>query len=87
MAGCRARIPHRRSFKLLLGLAICVVVVWPALVSQVTSAQEPSKQEPPLPLKRVVLFSSSVGFFEHRGEVEGDRQIEFSFKSSNLVTL
>jgi hypothetical protein len=41
----------------------------------------------PLPLKRVVLFSSSVGFFEHRGEVEGDRQIEFTFKTADINDL
>jgi len=51
------------------------------------SGQEAPKQEPPLPLKRVVMFSSSVGFFEHRGEIEGDRRIEFSFKSSDINDL
>jgi len=40
-----------------------------------------------LPLSRVVLFSSSVGFFEHSGEVEGNRQLEFSFKTSDINDL
>ncbi|MBC7856402.1 MAG: hypothetical protein IAF94_23475 [Pirellulaceae bacterium] len=41
----------------------------------------------PLPLKRVVLFSSSVGFFEHAGEVEGNKQIEFGFKTQDINDL
>jgi len=50
-------------------------------------ADEPAKGGQPLPLKRVILFSSSVGFFEHAGEVEGNRQIEFSFNSSDINDL
>jgi hypothetical protein len=45
------------------------------------------EKEPPLPLKRVVLFSSSVGFFEHAGEVEGNKQIEFAFKTEDINDL
>jgi hypothetical protein len=44
-------------------------------------------KEQPLPLKRVVLFSSSVGFFEHAGPIEGNQQIEFSFKTSDINDL
>ena len=33
------------------------------------------------------MFSSSVGFFEHRGEIEGDRQIEFAFKTADINDL
>ena len=32
-----------------------------------------------LPLKRVVLFSSGVGYFEHAGSVEGDARVELKF--------
>ena len=45
------------------------------------------EKEPPLPLKRVVLFSSSVGFYEHAGEVDGNKQIEFSFKTEDINDL
>ncbi|MGV3606294.1 MAG: hypothetical protein ACO1RA_07785 [Planctomycetaceae bacterium] len=45
------------------------------------------EQQKSLPLSRVVLFSSSVGFFEHSGEVEGNRQLEFSFKTSDINDL
>jgi len=41
----------------------------------------------PLPLRRVVLFSSSVGFYEHAGEVDGNKQIEISFKTEDINDL
>jgi hypothetical protein len=45
------------------------------------------EMQQPLPLKRVVLFSSSVGFFEHAGEVEGNKQFEFAFKTEDINDL
>src|SRR5687768_18028816 len=57
------------------------------LVISSASAQEAAPTEPPLPLKRVVMFSSSVGFFEHRGEIEGNQQIEFTFKTADINDL
>jgi len=57
------------------------------LVAYLATAQEAAPTEPPLPLKRVVMFSSSVGFFEHRGEIEGNQQIEFAFKTADINDL
>ncbi|HUE72927.1 MAG TPA: hypothetical protein VMP01_18725 [Pirellulaceae bacterium] len=45
------------------------------------------EKEQPLPLKRVVLFSSSVGFFEHGGQIVGNQQVEFSFKTADINDL
>lgn len=45
------------------------------------------EMQQPLPLKRVVLFSSSVGFYEHAGEVDGNKQIEFAFKTEDINDL
>ena len=42
---------------------------------------------PDLPLKRVVLFSSGVGFFEHRGDVDGDQTIEMRFDTAAINDL
>lgn len=55
--------------------------------ASLAAAQEAAVTEPPLPLKRVVMFSSSVGFFEHRGEIEGNQQIEFAFKTADINDL
>lgn len=40
-----------------------------------------------LPLKRVVLFSSGVGFFERYGQVSGDARVEMKFKVEEINDL
>jgi hypothetical protein len=65
----------------------CCLIFVTVFAAAAASGQEAVAQEPPLPLARVVLFSSSVGFFEHRGQVEGDRQIEFTFKTADINDL
>jgi prefoldin subunit 5 len=47
------------------------------------ASQEPQK----LPLTRVVLFSSGVGFFQHTGEVTDNARVEFRFKASDINDL
>ena len=40
-----------------------------------------------LPLKRVVLFTSGVGFFQREGEVTGDASVELSFRTEQINDL
>ena len=40
-----------------------------------------------LPLTKVALFSSGVGFFEHDGEVTGDAQVDLQFKVQDIDDL
>lgn len=40
-----------------------------------------------LPLEKVVLFTSGVGYFQHGGRVTGDTTVEMSFKSENVNDL
>ncbi len=40
-----------------------------------------------LPLKRVVLFSSGVGFFEHAGQVEDDAKVQMKFNVEDINDL
>ena len=40
-----------------------------------------------LPLKRVVLFSSGVGFFEHSGKVQNDATVEMKFNVDQINDL
>jgi hypothetical protein len=37
-----------------------------------------------LPVKRVVLYKSGVGYFEHLGRVQGDEQVHIDFTSAQL---
>lgn len=66
-------------------LAACfVLLAWPVSAQEKKEAPDGAQ---PLPLNRVVLFSSSVGFFEHGGTVEGNQQIEFTFKADDINDL
>ena len=49
------------------------------------AADEPSTAE--LPVTRVVLFNSGVGFFEHRAEVDGDAKVELKFNVDDINDL
>ena len=49
------------------------------------SAAEAAAAE--LPLEKVVLFTSGVGYFQHGGKVTGDATVEMSFKAENVNDL
>jgi len=75
---------------LLASLAVLVVgtLAWgqqpgPAVLG--AAAGKPGSAN--LPLKRIVLFSSGVGFFEHRGELVDDAQVELRFRTENINDL
>lgn len=40
-----------------------------------------------LPLDRIVLFNSGVGFYEHRAEIEGDARVDLKFNVENINDL
>ena len=47
---------------------------------------EPSSQESPaakLPVRRVILYKTGVGYFEHLGQVRGDQQVRVDFTCSD----
>ena len=60
----------------------CVVLFFAAVAA---AAEGP--KEATLPLKRVVLFSSGVGFFEHAGEVKDDAKVQMKFKTGEINDL
>lgn len=85
---------------LLICLAMSAMPLAASLADEGATPKQPAQEKPgnekanngkpaesPVKLKRVVLFSSSVGFFELGGEVEGNRQIEFDFKTDDLNDL
>ncbi|GHV85658.1 hypothetical protein AGMMS50230_12660 [Spirochaetia bacterium] len=59
------------SMRKVIGLASCVSV------SAVLGAQAPAGTD--LPVKRIALFSSGVGYFEHSGSVSGAALLSLSF--------
>lgn len=65
-----------------LGRAACALL---ALLVSTTVFAESTKH--PLPIRRVVLFTSGVAFVEHRGEVEGSATIDFDFHVDDINDL
>ncbi|MGD0515931.1 MAG: hypothetical protein ABSA26_00210 [Thermoguttaceae bacterium] len=67
---------------------ICTVTLLIAATINATAlaaAEEPKNTN--LPLKRVVLFNSGVGFFEHSGKVNGNATVEMKFKTDQINDL
>ena len=76
---------HPLVAALLHPLLALVVGCFLATLQSLPAAAEPLVSE--LPLERVVLFTSGVGFFRHGGNVTGDTTVEMSFKAENINDL
>ncbi len=63
--------------RVIAGLACCLAV-------SSAFADEPSAA---VPLNKVVMFNSGVGFFEHRGEVQGNARLELKFNVDDVNDL
>ncbi len=71
-------------------LRTLLAVGWCGLsASLVLAQQEADKKEQPdvLPLNKVVMFNSGVGYFEHRGNVDGDAKIDLRFRVEEINDL
>lgn len=53
----------------------------------VVTAAAADDQAADLPLKRIVLFNSGVGFFEHGAEIEGNRDLQLKFNVEDVNDL
>lgn len=59
----------------------------PTKVSPAAPAQSEAAEESPaskLPVRRVILYKTGVGYFEHLGQVRGDQKVQIDFTSSQL---
>jgi len=63
----------------------CLLALLITFAAAITLAEE--SKDANLPLKRVVLFNSGVGFFEHSGKVEGNATVEMKFKTDQINDL
>jgi hypothetical protein len=70
----------------LVSLAAAGVPVWAqnAEPTSVTTADAPANAAIQIPVRRVVLYSSGVGFFEHEGQVTGNAQTELRFRTEQI---
>jgi len=66
-------------------LALCCSLMATAFATCVAAAAD--EKPSPLPLKKVVLFNSGVGFFEHKADVEGDAKVDLKFNVGDINDL
>ncbi len=67
-------------------MAVAAVVAAMALVGGaggVRGADEDNK-DAKVPVSRAVLFNSGVGYFEHRGQVQGNAELKLMFKTDQI---
>jgi hypothetical protein len=76
-------MPARARFYARSIAAVCMT----AVVLHSFAFAEEAMSQAKVPLKRIVLFNSGVGFFEHAAEVEGDSQVELKFNVENVNDL
>src|SRR5262245_33484899 len=50
----------------------------------VVDAQRPAQDATDLPVRRVILYKSGVGFFEHVGSVTGNANVTIQFPTAQL---
>ena len=70
----------------LVAFAVCIGF---SLLALPASAAEPKPAAgaDALPLEKVVLFTSGVGFFQHAGQVTGDTSVEMKFAADDVNDL
>lgn len=64
-------------------LAMLALIAWGMLTAISFAEDKPGS----LPLKKVVLFNSGVGFFEHAGQVSGDATVDLKFNVDDVNDL
>jgi hypothetical protein len=69
-------------FMLCASLAMSVVAQQPAAKPEKSGTSEAAVHK--LPLRRVVLYKSGVGYFEHDGAVHGNQDVEIDLTSGQL---
>ncbi|GDX95174.1 hypothetical protein LBMAG47_08380 [Planctomycetia bacterium] len=65
----------------------CLLAAGLALACSMTVGAEPQSGADRLPLERVALFTSGVGFFQHTGKVTDDAMVEMKFPAADVNDL
>ncbi len=73
----------RRVARIIVALALAGFFASPTRAAQ----QDGAQGDGPLPLNKVVMFNSGVGYFEHRGNVDGDAKIDLRFRVEDINDL
>ncbi len=82
LSACRRGRPARAATRATaVAAAVASLLAWPAA----TLAESVSREA--VPLEKVVVFTSGVGYFQHGGEVEGDATVRLDFQTDEINDL
>jgi hypothetical protein len=71
-----------------IGCAAAAGLIWlNPLGGAAPEAKAAAKASPALPITRVVLFSSGVGYFQREGNVDGDARVDLTFPEADVNDL
>src|SRR5437899_9401227 len=75
-------------------MSVMLSIVWLGVLSMLAWAQEPPRapttEAPPqaaLPLTKIVLYASGVGYFQRDGQINGHGQVALRFKVDTVNDL
>ena len=77
----------RRFLSAALAIACGVSAVFSGLDFGKAYGQEKDKEAGQIPVKRIVMFSSGVAFYERNGDVQGDAAIDLKFNTRDINDL
>src|SRR6185503_19936487 len=80
---------RKATTKATIGVHIMVNRIWFSCLLAVAVAGFALAEEPGtnIPLKRVVMFSSGVAFYERNGDVEGNATVDLRFNTRDINDL
>ena len=74
-------MPRLAKTRAIAQAALAAMLLASALTPAWTQA---SPKDAELPITKVALFSSGVGYFEHKGKVSGDSIVRLSFRAEEV---
>ncbi|MDZ4820627.1 MAG: DUF4139 domain-containing protein, partial [Planctomycetota bacterium] len=79
----------RRISLLAIAIAVAIVAVssWSLAADDAKADKKEEKKASDLPLKKIVLFNSGVGFYEHSGDITGNAHVDLKFKVDDVNDL
>ncbi len=81
---CVAAEPAARAAPPILAEAPPTTKTAPSSTAKTEPAVAAAPASAELPLKRLVLYNSGVGFFERSGEIDGDKRVELKFNVEDV---
>jgi hypothetical protein len=83
----RGKIMHAKKLLWVLPVAAAVVAAFSIDRRLAAEAKQDLKPAVSLPMTRVVLFNSGVGYFSRSGEVEGEARVDLAFHDPDVNDL